>query len=123
MTPKGRALETVRVRAGDTVRFRIRVTNLGTNVAENVVVCDVVPEGLTLVRATVPVTYRNGRPCVTIPQLSGQREGYVTMRVARTARGRITNVAAVTSRNGGRRTNPAGVRVLPARAAGGGVTG
>jgi choice-of-anchor A domain-containing protein/uncharacterized repeat protein (TIGR01451 family) len=123
MTPKGRALESVRVHAGDTVRFRIRVTNLGTNVAENVVVCDVVPPGLTLVRASVPVRYRDGRPCVVIPQLSGQRQGYVTMRVARTASGRITNVAAVRSRNGGRRTNPASIRVLPAQAVGGGVTG
>ena len=109
--------------AGDTVKFRIRVTNLGTNVARNVVVCDVVPPGLTLVRASVPVRYRNGRPCVVIPHLSGQREGFVTMRVARTASGKITNVAAVTSRNGGRRTNPASIRVLPAQAVGGGVTG
>ena len=30
MTPRGRALETVRRHAGDTVRFRLRVTNLGT---------------------------------------------------------------------------------------------
>jgi uncharacterized repeat protein (TIGR01451 family) len=123
MTPKGRALEERRVHAGDTARFRIRVTNLGTTVASNVVVCDVMPPGMTLVRATVKVTYRRGRPCVTIPLLTGQREGFVTMRVARTARGRLTNVAAVTSRNGGRRTNPASIRVLPAQAAGGGVTG
>ena len=76
--------------AGDTVRFRIRVTNLGTDVASNVRVCDLLPRGLTLVRSTVKVTYRNGRPCVTIPLLTGQREGFVTMRVARTASGRIT---------------------------------
>jgi uncharacterized repeat protein (TIGR01451 family) len=123
MTPRGRALEEIRVRAGDTVRFRVRVANLGTDVARNVRVCDIVPRGLTFVRATVKVTYRRGRPCVTIPLLTGQRQGFVTMRVARTASGRITNVAAVTSRDGGRRTNPASIRVLPARAAGGGVTG
>ena len=123
MSPKGRALENLRVHAGDTVRFRIRVTNLGTDVASNVRVCDLLPRGLTLVRATVKVTYRNGRPCVTIPLLTGQREGFVTMRVARTATGRITNTAAVTSRDGGRRTNTAEISVLPARAAGGGVTG
>jgi uncharacterized repeat protein (TIGR01451 family) len=123
MSPRGRALEEMRVRAGDTVRFRIRVTNVGTNVARNVRVCDVVPPGLTLVRASVRVTYRNGRPCVTVPLLSGQRQGFVTMRVARTASGRIMNVAAVTSRDGATRRNPARIRVLPARAAGGGVTG
>ena len=55
--------------------------------------------------------------------LSGQREGYVTVRIARTAKGVITNVAAVTSRDGGTRRNTASIRVLPAQATGGGVTG
>ena len=124
MTKGGRALEEVRAHPGDSVRFRIRVTNLGTELAENVLVCDLVPPGLTFVRATVKVSYRKGRPCVTIPALSGQREAFVTMRVAGNVQGLITNVAAVTSRNGGRRTNPASVRVLPARGGGGGgVTG
>jgi uncharacterized repeat protein (TIGR01451 family) len=109
--------------AGETVRFRIRVTNLGTGAAQNVVVCDVLPKELTIVRATVPIVYRRGRPCAVIPVLTGQRQGYVTVRIARTARGVITNVAAVTSRNGGTRHNAASIRVLPARGAGGGVTG
>ena len=86
-------------------------------------VCDLLPNQLKLVRATVPIVYRNGRPCVSIPVFTGQREGYVTMRVARTARGTITNVAAVTSRDGGTRRNTARIRVLPAQTRGGGVTG
>jgi uncharacterized repeat protein (TIGR01451 family) len=122
MTPRGRAVELRRVRAGDVVKFRIRVTNLGTDVAEDVLVCDIVPRGLSLVRASVDVTYRRGRPCVVIPHLTGQRQGFVWMRVARSARGRITNVAAVTSEAGGRRVNPAAVQVLPVQV-GGGVTG
>ena len=40
------------------------MTNLGTDVAEDVLVCDIVPRGLTFVRATVKVTYRRGRLCV-----------------------------------------------------------
>jgi choice-of-anchor A domain-containing protein/uncharacterized repeat protein (TIGR01451 family) len=123
MTPHGRAVERVTKHAGDTVRFRIRVTNMGTGPARRVVVCDVLPRELTIVRATVPIVYRRGRACAAIPVLKGQRQGYVTMRIARTAKGVITNVAAVTSRNGGRRHNAASVRVLPARATGGGVTG
>jgi len=75
------------------------------------------------VSATVPIVYRRGRPCAVIPILSGQRQGYVTVRIARTAKGVITNVAAVTSRDGGTRRNAASVRVLPAQASGGGVTG
>ncbi|HEY6886969.1 MAG TPA: choice-of-anchor A family protein [Solirubrobacter sp.] len=123
MTPHGRAVERVTKHAGETVRFRIRVTNLGTDAARNVVVCDLLPKELTIVRSTVPIVYRKGRPCASVPLLSGQRQGFVTVRIARTARGVITNVAAVTSRNGGTRHNAASIRVLPARGAGGGVTG
>jgi uncharacterized repeat protein (TIGR01451 family) len=123
MTPAGRAVERVRRHAGQTVRFRIRVTNLGTNVARNVRVCDLFPRGMTFVRATVPVTFRHGRPCVTLRTFVGQRQGFITFRIARTARGVLTNVAAVTSRDGGTRHNPAQVQVLPARARRGGVTG
>lgn len=122
MTPGGRAVERVTRRAGELVRFRIRATNVGTAPARNVRVCDLVPAGLTLVRATAPITYRNGRPCAIVPLLSGQREGYATMRVSRNARGLITNVAVVRSRDGGTHRNSAKVRVRPARARGG-VTG
>jgi uncharacterized repeat protein (TIGR01451 family) len=123
MTPRGRAVERVTKHAGDTVRFRIRVTNMGTGPARNVVVCDILPKEMTIVRSTVPIVYRRGRPCAAVPVLSGQRQGFVTVRIARTARGVITNVAAVSSRNGGTRHNAARVRVRPARATGGGVTG
>ena len=97
------------------MRFRIRVTNLGTDVARNVRVCDMLPPALTLVRATVPIVYRNGRPCASIPVLTGQRQGYVTMRIARTARGVITNVAAVDEPRRRHPPNPARIRVLPAQ--------
>ncbi len=123
MTPKGRALERIRVHAGDTARFRIRVTNLGTSTASNVIVCDLLPPQMTLVSAPAKPFYRNGRPCLRIPRLRGQVQGDVTVRVARTAKGVVTNVAAVSSSNSGRHVNPASGRVLPARAAGGGVTG
>jgi hypothetical protein len=76
-----------------------------------------------LVRASVKVTYRRGRPCVVISHFTGQREGFVWMRVSRTARGAITNVAAVPSRDSGTRRSPATVVVEPAPARGGGVTG
>ena len=123
MTPRGRAVERVTKHAGETVRFRIRVTNLGTESARNVVVCDVLPKQLTLVHADVPIVYRRGRPCAVIPVFSGQRQGFLTMRIAGTAKGVVTNVAAVTSRAGGTRHNSASIRVLPAKVTGGGVTG
>ena len=113
MTPRGRAVERVTKHAGETVRFRIRVTNLGTESARNVVVCDVLPKQLTLVHANVPIVYRRGRPCAVIPVFSGQRQGFLTMRIARTAKGVVTNVAAVTSRASGTRHNSASIRVPP----------
>ena len=120
---KGRALENVHRRAGSKVKFRIRVTNLGTDPARNVRVCDLLPKQFKLIKASVKVTYRRGRPCVTVPLLKGQRQGFITIRITRTAKGVVTNVAAVRSRDSGLRRNTARVRVLPARAAGGGVTG
>ena len=72
---------------------------------------------MTLVRAPAKPFYRNGRPCLRIPRLRGQLQGYITVRVARTARGLVTNVAAVSSSNSGRDVNPASVRVLAPRAA------
>ena len=123
MTRSGRPVEDVTRRAGQTVRFRVRVTNLGTGVARNVRVCDDLPAGMTVVKAPRQTVYRKGRPCVTLPQLVGQREGFFTVRIARTARGHLINVAEVHSRDSGTRRNAAHVHVLPARAAGGGVTG
>ena len=123
MTPKGRALEKVRRHAGGKAKFRIRVTNMGTDAARNVVVCDLLPKQFKLIKASVKVIYRNGRPCVRLPLLKGQRQGFITVRIAKTAKGTVTNVAAVSARDSGRRRNTARVRVLPARAAGGGVTG
>ena len=62
MTPRGRAVERVTKHAGETVRFRIRVTNLGTERRCNVVVCDVLPKQLTLVHADVPIVYPEAAP-------------------------------------------------------------
>ena len=123
MTPKGRALEKVRRHAGGKAKFRIRVTNMGTDAARNVRVCDLLPKQFKLIKASVKVTYRNGRPCVRLPLLKGQRQGFITVRIAKNAKGTVTNVVAVRAGDSGRRRNTARVRVLPARAAGGGVTG
>ena len=123
MTPKGRALEKVRRHAGQTVRFRLRVTNLGTSPAHNVRVCDLLPRQMTLLSATAKPFFVRGKPCWRLPILKGQRQGFITVRISRTARGVVRNAAAVRSRAGGRRVNHARVRVLPARSRGGGVTG
>jgi uncharacterized repeat protein (TIGR01451 family) len=123
MTPGGRALEKVRRRAGTRARFRIRVTNMGTLPARNVRVCDLLPRQFKLLKAPIKPFYVNGRPCVRIRLLTGQRQGFFTVRIARTAIGTVRNRAVVRSRSSGQRHNSARVRVLPAQANGGGVTG
>jgi uncharacterized repeat protein (TIGR01451 family) len=123
MTRRGRAVELVRRRAGETVRWRVRVTNVGVAPASDVRVCILLPPSLILLRYPVRPEYRNGRPCLTIPLLSGQRQGFLTTRIAATARGRVRNVAELTTPAGDRRLNGANVIVLPSAAAGGGVTG
>ena len=91
---------------------------LGTDPARNVRVCDLLPKQFKLIKASVKVTYRNGRPCVTVPLLKGQRQGFITIRITRTAKGVVTNVAAVRSRDSGSAaTRPACACCRPERRA------
>jgi choice-of-anchor A domain-containing protein/uncharacterized repeat protein (TIGR01451 family) len=126
MSKKGRALERVRVRAGDTVRFRIRITNLGTRLLRDVEVCDRLPDGFVLVSAPGGGRLVGGRLCWTLKTLGGQVQAFATVRVTRTTPGTIVNTVSVTTANGGSDRNTAGVHVLAARrspAGSGGVTG
>lgn len=123
MSPKGRPLERLRVRTGQTVRFRARVTNLGTRLLSDVRVCDQIPDGLALVSATGSPKLVRGRLCWTLKTLSGQKQAFATLRVTRTTPGLVINTLTVTTANGGSDRNTAGVRVLAARTSSGGVTG
>jgi choice-of-anchor A domain-containing protein/uncharacterized repeat protein (TIGR01451 family) len=123
LTRRGRAAEVVRVRAGNRVRFRLRVTNLGFTLLRDVRTCDTVPAGLVLLRGTGNPTLRNGRLCWNREFLTAQRQGFVTMRVTRRAAGLITNTTTVTSANGGTARNTARVRVLATRTGPSRVTG
>ncbi|HWI74190.1 MAG TPA: hypothetical protein VNT55_19680, partial [Baekduia sp.] len=123
MSPNGRALERLRARAGDTVRFRVRVTNLGTRLLRNVRVCDRIPSGLVLVSAPGSPRLVGGRLCWTLKTLPSQRQGFATLRITRTTPGLVLNTVSVTTSNGGSARDTAGVRVLAARSSPGGVTG
>jgi choice-of-anchor A domain-containing protein/uncharacterized repeat protein (TIGR01451 family) len=124
MSKKGRALERVRVRAGDTVRFRIRITNLGTRLLRDVRVCDRVPDGMVLVHAPGKPKLVDGRLCWTAKTLSGQVQAFATLRITRTTPGTIVNTVTVSTANGGSARNTAGVQVLAARGSSpSGVTG
>jgi uncharacterized repeat protein (TIGR01451 family) len=115
MSKRGRALERVRARAGDVVRFRIRITNLGTRLLRDVRICDRVPDGMALVRAPGRPKLVGGRLCWTLKTLSSQVQAVATVRITRRTPGTIVNTVTVTTANGGSARNTAGVRVLAAR--------
>lgn len=115
MSKRGRALERVRLRAGDTVRFRFRITNLGTRLLRDVKACDRLPDGLVLVSAPGSPTREGGRLCWTLKTLAGQVQAFATVRVTRTTPGTLDNTVSVTTANGGSARDGAGVQVLAAR--------
>lgn len=127
-TTLGRA----RVAPGGAVRFRVTVANTSTRAAADVVVCDRLPEALSLV-STGGGRLRRGDLCWTVGLLPGKasRTFDVTMRVSRDTRtGTVRNVAIVTASNAASRRARAGVvvtppggAVLPGFGRGGGVTG
>ena len=114
---RGRPVELTRKRPGQTVRFRLRATNLGFVSASNVRACDRVPAALRLLRAPGNPTFRRGRLCWRIGALDSQRQAFVTFRIADDVCGRITNTLAVRSENARRHRNTAQVsacrRALP----------
>ncbi len=123
LTRSGRAAEVVRARAGERVRFRLRVTNLAFTLLRDVRVCDTVPAGLVLVRGTGSPTLRNGRLCWSPTVLSAQLQAFVTMRVTQQAARLITDTASVTSANGGSDRDTARVLAVRTKRAPSAVTG
>jgi uncharacterized repeat protein (TIGR01451 family) len=112
---------TKRVRAEHTVRFRLRVRNVGDGAARNVKVCDPLPQGLVLARAH-GARVRNGSACFKVRRLGPHKSRTFTVRaraVITTRAKRVCNVATRTARGVKKRRARACVRVLPAAASGG----
>jgi uncharacterized repeat protein (TIGR01451 family) len=114
------------VRAGATVTFTLRVRNPSTRSLRTVRVCDRLPAGLVLVRATPASRLSNGRYCATIQRLGGRsaKTFTLTVRALRGTAGLKVASAAASSRDARADRAARTIRVLPARqAAPGGVTG
>jgi uncharacterized repeat protein (TIGR01451 family) len=113
------------VRAGDTVTFTLRVHNPSTRSLRSVRVCDRLPAGLALVRATPASRLSNGRYCWTIQRLGGRasKTFTLTVRALRGTAGLKVASAAASSRDARADRASRTIRVLPARQAAGGVTG
>lgn len=112
------------VQGGKTVTYAITV-KMGKRAGSNLRVCDRLPHGLAFVRAT-GAQFRKGQACWTIPYLGAGKSKTVRI-VARTDRSdrarRVTNTAVLTGGNVARRKASAAVRIAPALARPGGVTG
>ena len=123
-----RALVTGPVRPGGSFRYRLTVTNTGTQTAVGVVVCDVLSRQLVFV--SVPgASFSRGRACWSLERLGKQhsRSFLVTVRLdANAAPGPVVNDAIVSAKNVvGAVEAAALVRVKGVAATGrpGGVTG
>jgi uncharacterized repeat protein (TIGR01451 family) len=114
-----------RVRAGQTVTFRLTLRNHGPNAALDVEVCDPLPAGLLFVRAP-GATFRGGRVCWTYGKLkpNAVKKLKIVVRAAALPQNRrIRNTATVTARRGNNVRSSAAVTVIADPGRGGGVTG
>lgn len=115
-----------RVRPGQRVTYRIRVTNPSRRAARNVRVCDTLPAGLRFVRASRGVQVRNGRYCWTAKRLApkASRTYRLVARVVPGAPQRVVNRATASSPDAVRTARAARPVVVRERAPRpGGVTG
>jgi choice-of-anchor A domain-containing protein/uncharacterized repeat protein (TIGR01451 family) len=102
-----------RVPAGGTVTFRLEVRTIGVAAARDVVVCDRMPVGLTIIRAR-GATVRGNRACWQFGRVANERTMHVRARVNETASGAIRNVARVRAANARRARARSAIRVLAA---------
>jgi uncharacterized repeat protein (TIGR01451 family) len=102
-------------RAGQTIAYALRLSNIGDAAALHVRVCDTPPAGLTVISA--PGFHRSGRAiCTTMSRLNTQRHRTFRLRarVHSRTRGRTVNHATATARNAPRaRSKAATVVVAP----------
>jgi uncharacterized repeat protein (TIGR01451 family) len=113
------------LRAGQTATYTIKVRNPSKRAVHNVRVCDDLPSGLVYASSTPRAKLSNGKYCWTAKTLAaGESKTYrLTVRALSGAAGRKVNRASVSSSSVNANTATGAIRVLPARAVGGGVTG
>ena len=114
-----------KVRAGQRINYRIRVTNPTVATAHNVKVCDRPPAGLEVIRTQPKAKLVNGAWCWQVKRL-GPHSSKTMKAIARTlkgAKGRITNVAWVEGKDIIRTKSHSAIRVTGAKQRPGGVTG
>jgi len=113
-----------RVRAGELVTYRLRVTNQTALALTDVRVCDRLPAALEYVASNRPRELRDGWHCWTLPRLGGRGSQTVrlTARVLGGAHGRVRTVATAVAADAGVRAQRT-IAVQGGGVAPGGVTG
>jgi uncharacterized repeat protein (TIGR01451 family) len=88
------------VSAGQTVAYRLTVSNPTTVTIHHVAVCDSVPTGLEFVSASPRAHLSGGRWCWSIAKLGAGRSTTLTLlaNAAPGAGGKLTNTATATAR-------------------------
>jgi len=89
------------IRAGARVTYTVRVTNTGRVRANNVVVTDIIPNGMSFHRATLRASLLRGKIVMRIPTLApgATRTIRVTFRLNRQAKGLRTNIVTARANN------------------------
>jgi uncharacterized repeat protein (TIGR01451 family) len=105
-------------RPGEVIAYRITVRNVGKGDAKKVKVCDVLPEGLDVLRAP-GANVGDGKACWKIKRLKAgaKRTFKITAQVAMTATDTLTNRAKVKAANAARGSDSERVGVNPATGA------
>jgi large repetitive protein len=101
------------IRAGGSIVYTIRVTNIGSVTAQGVVVRDVLPSGIAFTRRPSGVTFRGGGLTWEIPSLAPGASRVLRVRtvVAITARGTRRNTASAVAANAATARGRAATRI------------
>jgi uncharacterized repeat protein (TIGR01451 family) len=114
-----------RLRADQSATLTIHVRNPSGRAVARVRVCNRLPSGLVYVSSSPPARLTKDGYCWTLERLGARasRTVRVGVRALAGANGRKLNRASATAAGARAATAAAAIRVLPARAVGGGVTG
>lgn len=113
------------IHAGGTATFTIKLRNPSQQAVRNVRVCDRLPAGLVVVRATPSPRFMGGRHCWTVQRRGARstRTFRVTVRALPGTSGRKVSSVAASSPNARTAHDSHAVRVVAGQVVGGGVTG
>ncbi len=110
--------------AGQELTYTVTVSNTGTGDADSVVISDALPAGVTLVSETTnrgTITAGGGTVTADVGLLTSQQSATITITVATTAAGTLSDTAVVTTTSPDSNSNPAATAIVTVGGGGSGV--